>query len=335
MKNNAGIIIPTKNRLEFVIRQLEYYEKFKSHHTVYIGDSSSKTLYEELVHQINRARYSFPVFTFSIPELGAEMGMKFLASKVSEDYCAFCGDDDFLVPDAIDDCIKVLIENKKARIAQGEGIVFTIENDTAYGRLNSLNYNIRNTHIVANSGAERLLTISKNFIPAQFSVHRTKEFLHDINEFDRIKDRCYTELLSNYMALINGDSIKIEKLYLIRQDHFNRNFQLDALDWLLSENWVNASKIFLDTLTNNLIQTSPISNEEAQTVAHQALSNYVSGFLKKKKNNHLSTNPQFLMRIVNRFPNLKRFLKRKYYLFRFNKYRKDLDLFRKFIEKDL
>ena len=40
MKNRVAILIPTKNRSEFLIRQLKYYASVDSVHPIYIGDSS-------------------------------------------------------------------------------------------------------------------------------------------------------------------------------------------------------------------------------------------------------------------------------------------------------
>ena len=42
MTEKVAIIIPTMNRADFLIRQLEYYKSVKSPHPIYIGDSSNK-----------------------------------------------------------------------------------------------------------------------------------------------------------------------------------------------------------------------------------------------------------------------------------------------------
>ena len=46
--NKVAIIIPTKNRLDFVIRTILYYASINSHHPIFIGDASDKSS-EELV----------------------------------------------------------------------------------------------------------------------------------------------------------------------------------------------------------------------------------------------------------------------------------------------
>ena len=38
----VAILIPTMNRADFVIRQLQYYASVNCPHTIYIGDSSNQ-----------------------------------------------------------------------------------------------------------------------------------------------------------------------------------------------------------------------------------------------------------------------------------------------------
>ena len=40
-KSNLGIIVPTMNRPDFVIRQLNYYASLNSPHAIYYADSSN------------------------------------------------------------------------------------------------------------------------------------------------------------------------------------------------------------------------------------------------------------------------------------------------------
>ena len=39
--NKVAILIPTMNRSDFLIRQLNYYANVKSQHPIYIGDASN------------------------------------------------------------------------------------------------------------------------------------------------------------------------------------------------------------------------------------------------------------------------------------------------------
>ena len=57
----VAILIPTKNRIDFVIRTIKYYVSINSSHPIFIGDASSKSS-EELV--INAAENKIDVYYF-------------------------------------------------------------------------------------------------------------------------------------------------------------------------------------------------------------------------------------------------------------------------------
>ena len=60
MKNKVAILIPTKNRSDFLIRQLKYYASVDSVHPIYIGDSSDENDKEKILSIINATLYCFP-----------------------------------------------------------------------------------------------------------------------------------------------------------------------------------------------------------------------------------------------------------------------------------
>ena len=53
---SVGIVIPTKNKSDFIVLQFQYYTKAKSKHTLYIGDSSNKFHSETIKNAIKKYR---------------------------------------------------------------------------------------------------------------------------------------------------------------------------------------------------------------------------------------------------------------------------------------
>ena len=53
MKLDVGIILTTKDRADFVIRQLEYYILTKNNHPIYIGDSSNDNEKQKLLDRMD------------------------------------------------------------------------------------------------------------------------------------------------------------------------------------------------------------------------------------------------------------------------------------------
>ena len=106
----VGIIIPTKNRFDFLIRQLLYYSSVGSLHTVYIGDASDgpeREAFERQIYSIKNIKIKF----FHWPDKNDRQTIAGLARLVSEDYCAFVGDDDFLVPNSLNKAAAFLASN--------------------------------------------------------------------------------------------------------------------------------------------------------------------------------------------------------------------------------
>ena len=57
-----GILIPTLNRSDFVVRQLNYYASVNCHYTIYLGDSSNAHHLEAVLSAIERLKFVLKSF---------------------------------------------------------------------------------------------------------------------------------------------------------------------------------------------------------------------------------------------------------------------------------
>ena len=97
-----GIIIPTLNRSDYIIRQLYYYARVNCPYTIYIGDSSDTEHFEKAVSAIGKLSHRIKVVHTKIsPELVSHAVVKQLTDIVKEKYIAYIGDDDFFVPNSL------------------------------------------------------------------------------------------------------------------------------------------------------------------------------------------------------------------------------------------
>ena len=53
--NKVAILVPTKDRLDFVIRLINYYVSIKSNHPIFIGDASKESS-KELVLKASQGK---------------------------------------------------------------------------------------------------------------------------------------------------------------------------------------------------------------------------------------------------------------------------------------
>ena len=98
----VSILIPTMNRPEFVVRLLEYYNLVKSKHPIYIGDASNVKNKNKLLEKINTYKSVLDVNYFHWPNFNDLKTLDELVKQSKEDYCAYIGDDDFLIPNSLE-----------------------------------------------------------------------------------------------------------------------------------------------------------------------------------------------------------------------------------------
>ena len=97
----VSILIPTMNRPEFVIRLLEYYNLVKSKHPIYIGDASNVINKNKILEKINTYKSVLDVNYYHWPNFNDLKTLDELVKQSKENYCAYIGDDDFLIPDSL------------------------------------------------------------------------------------------------------------------------------------------------------------------------------------------------------------------------------------------
>ena len=276
-----GIIIPTKNRFDFLIRQLLYYSAVGSPHTIYVGDASDNPDREAFEGRINSIK-NIKIKFFHWPDKNDRQTIAGLARLVSEEYCAFVGDDDFLVPNSLSKAAAFLASNPEYRTAQGKGILFSIKDSGAFGLINSLGAYWERKDAEENSAEARLLNFGENYWVPQFSIHRTSEFVEDCFNYDTMEDKSFGELLHSFSFIAKGKSRYIDCLYLFRQSHDARYTLPDIFDWVTSSKWNSSYRVFRDTLVSSLMEADGILDEEK---ARDAIKRAFWGYLSKASYN--------------------------------------------------
>ena len=155
-----------------------------------------------------------------------------LVTECKEKYCAYSGDDDFLIPKSIDKCTNFLEENNDYRTAQGKSMIFYFKKDGVYGNKIYSGAYLKNTSIEFEKSSDRAIHFGKNYFTPVFSVRRTKEYLQDLKNFDIIPDKNFGELIQCFSTICNGKSKELDCLYLVRQVHNKRYTMKSGLDWI-------------------------------------------------------------------------------------------------------
>jgi len=270
------IIIPTKNRSDFLIRQLIYLYETGYKHCIDIGDSSTGYHLEQTKLFIRRVGSKLKINHFEYPVLNSFETLKQLVNNLSTPYAAFAGDDDFLVPSSLDKCIEFLEGHQGYSAVHGEGAAITLNLRGPFGQIVRENY-YRQPIVEHEKASERLKHHLHNYSVSLFSVHRTQTWYamyRDVNSHSY--DGFVEELLPCSTSVVIGKIKQLDCFYLMRQNH-NQRFALPTLDkWILSSNFYKSYDAFSKSLAYNVVQQDSISMIEALDIVNEAFTYYLT-----------------------------------------------------------
>lgn len=304
-----SILIPTRNRSDFLKRLLQYYSDLHFCHKIYIGDSSSSDHVEQTKNTINALKAKLKIFYYEYAGLNNAQAISNLLDSVSTPYAVLLPDDDFLVPRSLEQCAGFLESHSEYSAAHGLAALFKLKSSGAYGPfLWAGRYWQR--PIEGESGAKRLLDHMGNYSVTLFSVHRTEAMRVMYKYVSMAKDKSFAlELLPCCLSVIQGKVKELDCLYLVRQDHERRYLLPDVYDWVTSHDWLPSYETFRDCLTVELTRQDGISVDEAREVVKQAFWLYLAkGLTHKWQVRYVTDGPGFprlLRDLARRVPGLR------------------------------
>ncbi|MDO8505596.1 MAG: TIGR00180 family glycosyltransferase [bacterium] len=273
----VGIFIPTMNKADFVIRQLQYYAMVNSPHPVYIGDSSDTKDAQRIQKVVEKMQKSLPIFYHHYPfsEYNYAQCVKDLVKRVKESYVVFSGDDDFQVPATLTRCAQFLEINPEYATVHGQALTFQIFESGPYGRMKSAGGYFQG-EIDKDTAVARLLQYMEHYFVLLFSVHRTQDMVYNLSMVDRLSELTFSaELFPFCLSSIQGKSKMLPNLSLVRQLHDERNKLPDIFDWITNPNWASAYQIFQDQLVEELVKKDQITPDVAREAVKQAFWTYL------------------------------------------------------------
>lgn len=278
----AGILIPTMNRVDFVIRQLRYYAAVRCPHTIYIGDSSPKKESEKIKNEIEKLSNSVKAKYYHLPEHDDWQAYYYLINKVQEKYVCYSGDDDYQIPNSVTKCIKFLETHPEYTSASGHAVSFRLKQNSPYGELKRL-ADYPRQQIENETSSERIENFFRDYYVTLFSVNKTDDQIKYWGNEINIQDRSFRgEIIPAALPLIHGKSKIIDCLGFVRQIH-DSHYQLpNTFDWVTSPNWHQSYSLFEQTLSKNLSEKDNIPTKEAVEIIRQSFLGYLAPRLNKE-----------------------------------------------------
>jgi len=212
------ILIPTRNRADFIIRLLEYYELLNFSGVVFIGDSSDITNYYQIQYKIKKIK-KYKVIIHHYPEKSIREVMELMSKKITTSYAMFSGDDDLIIPSGAVKAVHFLQKNNDYIAAHGAGYVFNVKNNGPYGEMTLIS-RYPQPGLENSSPLERVEGLFNSYWVPLFSIFRTSNFLSIWRGVSAIDDITLgSELIPAARASILGKNKFISTVSLLRQAH--------------------------------------------------------------------------------------------------------------------
>lgn len=306
--NNVGIIIPTKNRPDFVIRQLNYYSHVNYKGAIYIGDDSTDDNKTILLKAIEKLKSNIKINYQFLPGQNIEEVQKSLTEKVVEKYVSFCGDDDFFIPSSLLKCAEFLEFKSDYSVCHGKSYLFGIKEDALHGPLNFIN-SYKLLELVEDNPIKRFQEHLNNYWVSIFSVHRTEEFLNDLDQIANLALEPFRERTLSWLPLIRGKSKTLDCVFLLRQIHNRQYENVKRLKLIKNKYFSSDLQKSIIILTNNLVKDDLISKEAAFQMIEKAFLEiyFPKESLSNEKNIYLVKKFITILKLKNK--NLYEFLK--------------------------
>jgi len=249
--------VPTMNRSQFIERLLSYYDTLQFKGTVYIADSSNDESHLKRNQDLARIfSGKLKVFYGHYPDVHIEEAKRLVLDNVSEKYAAYCGDDDFLLPDVLTECARFLEGNSDYSNCHGIGLSLKMDNDQLYGSVEVVSdYKLLGNEL--NDSQARLAKYFSDYWPI-WSVRRVDEFKETLFKIRDIPIEGFREITMGCLPIILGKTKLIDELYVVRQVHKGRFQSPNPLYSVVLDEWHTSYAMMSDVLANEVCSVSNV-----------------------------------------------------------------------------
>ena len=207
----ATVIIPAHNRPDRLTRIIDYY-LHESDFNIIISDSSN----EKHLTVFDNPRIKY----FHYPKTDLALKIFYILDKIETTYVFMCADDDFIVPDAVNNIITFLDAN--VNYNSGQGLYLSFEKIKDRLAFNPIYQNVKELDLTLDDPAGRLRNLMANYHQYYYAVFRTETF----NEVysgciyegkTLIRNLCLLELYVSILTAIRGKHYLLNSLYSARE----------------------------------------------------------------------------------------------------------------------
>lgn len=299
LASKLSLFIPVHNRHYYLERAAYYYKDFVKEYglKVYIGDSSEK-------RWEGAERYPEYEYYYYSPTGNLKKLEEIIKNKIKTEYMILLGDDDFVIPSSIIECVSFLIENPGYSAAHGEFLKFnSITKELVNKSYSKIQYyNLLQSNYFSHRASERICHYFdvENFFMINHSVVKTKAMQNSIDIQLSNNNALFSYRFSDQQyamaVLLEGNIKALPCLFALRDDDRMLNTKTVPRDWtpeLTFEEFIprffKFGQIYIDILS----EKDGISKEEAYFLFGRSIEKLITGRKYSKAIDH-STYKDFL-----------------------------------------
>lgn len=288
--SKIDVVIPTHNRTNLLKRILDYYKLKGADFNFIIADSSTpenKAKNKKLINQYSNLKILY-LDKFS-PVLEQHYKFAEMVKYIKSRYCVFCADDDFVVPNAIRECINFLEKNPDYSVAHGTYISFCAQKGIL--GFNEFKWRVLYSpqSITYSEPNLRLASHLKNYGMVLWGVRRSDIVKSCYKELMKTKIDPYLipilgELLPDALTAVYGKIKNLDTFYGARQYLSQiRGSYPSLIDAKKAGKYNLSYSNFKNCLLNNLEKESKTSISKADAM----IDSYMENFIKFSFQEHL------------------------------------------------
>lgn len=276
--DKVSILIPTKNRPQFLERLLRFLSAQNFAGSVLIGDSSGDEFLAETIRSVSYYRDRVKIRHERYPQFGVLGTLGSLCGYIQTPYSCVLADDDFLCVRGLRDCVAFLEGHSEFGAAHGMGVNIGLDRFDFRGRITAINpFPLFTT--TKETGAERLEELFNTPGNVLFCLHRSeifREMLQGFCAMGEIKSGfIFDELIPSTISVIRNKIKALDCLYLVRHVHPTPYRHMPINSWLHDPGWFPAYVIFRAQVIKALVSQDNISFEEAERIFYKVFMSYL------------------------------------------------------------
>ncbi len=295
MDHQLTIIVPTRNRPEFLRRLLYFFSEMQVKSKIVVVDSSGNNVLTENGQTILSSPLKDMIVHKHDPS-NMITKCRLAMEQVTTPYSVFCADDDFVLSDSVQQCIEFLEDNDDYASATGTWISMNPEKKNGC-------HMTRGFSITDDDPFARFHRLASCWFATFYCVYRTeplrKSWQVTDDATDYLQARVFPETMLAQLSVVYGKLAVLPKLHILFELHgMNEHYKLPLVADPTA--YVHLYRRFETALSVELCETAGVPYEEARRAVHQQYGfwehNYIAGVgkftgwkrFKKNLNNQVS-----------------------------------------------